>query len=99
MAGGSGTRFWPMSKKSKPKQFLDVLGTGQTLLQMTFDRFAAYVPKENIFIVSNANYAQIIKDQLPDIGSDQVLLEPFQRNTAPCIAYACYKTTSRNYIP
>jgi mannose-1-phosphate guanylyltransferase len=96
MAGGSGTRFWPMSKKSKPKQFLDVLGTGQTLLQMTFDRFAAYVPKENIFIVSNASYEQIIKDQLPDIGPDQVLLEPFQRNTAPCIAYACYKIASRN---
>lgn len=96
MAGGSGTRFWPLSKRSKPKQFLDVLGTGQSLLQMTFDRFAEYIPAENIYIVSNDKYEEIIKEQLPSIRKDQVLLEPFQRNTAPCIAYACYKIAQEN---
>ena len=96
MAGGSGTRFWPLSKQTKPKQFLDVLGTGQSLLQMTFDRFAAFIPHENIYIVSNDRYEQIIKEQLPMLKSDQVLLEPFQRNTAPCIAYACYKIASKD---
>ena len=96
MAGGSGTRFWPLSKQNRPKQFLDVLGTGQSLLQMTFDRFAAIIPSENIYIVSNEKYEQIIEDQLPKLNSDQILLEPFQRNTAPCIAYACYKIASIN---
>ena len=96
MAGGSGTRFWPLSKKAKPKQFLDVLGVGKTLLQMTFERFAEYIPAENIYIVSNELYKDVIKEQLPELNDDQILLEPFQRNTAPCIAYACYKIASRN---
>ncbi len=96
MAGGSGTRFWPFSRVEKPKQFLDVLGVGQTLLQMTFDRFNEMVPLENIFIVSNSRYNDLIFEQLPALKKDQVLLEPFQRNTAPCIAYACYKIAAKD---
>jgi len=91
MAGGSGTRFWPFSRTEKPKQFLDVLGIGQSLLQMTFDRFKAITGTANIYIVTNEKYKSLVKDQLPEMKEDQILLEPFQRNTAPCIAYACYK--------
>ncbi len=91
MAGGTGTRFWPYSRNVKPKQFLDVLGTGRTLLQMTFDRFVTMTSKENIYIVSNELYKEIIKEQLPELSDDQVLLEPLKRNTAPCVAYASYK--------
>lgn len=91
MAGGIGSRFWPLSRTQKPKQFLDILGTGKTLLQQTFDRFAKIIPKENILIVSNEAYNDIILQQLPDINPNQVLLEPMRRNTAPCIAYANYK--------
>jgi mannose-1-phosphate guanylyltransferase len=94
MAGGIGSRFWPFSRTQKPKQFLDILGTGQTLLQSTFERFNKIIPKENILIVSNADYADIILAQLPDITKQQVLLEPMRRNTAPCIAYANYKIKS-----
>lgn len=88
MAGGVGSRFWPYSIKNKPKQFLDFFGTGRTLLQMTFDRFRHIVPQENIFIVSNSLYKDIILEQLPEITEAQILLEPMRRNTAPCIAYA-----------
>ncbi len=91
MAGGSGTRFWPYSRDAKPKQFLDVVGTGRTLLQMTFDRFLEITTADKIWIVSNEKYGDIIKEQLPDIRDNQVLLEPEKRNTAPCIAYASYK--------
>ncbi len=91
MAGGSGTRFWPYSRNAKPKQFLDILGMGRSLLQMTCDRFRNLVPAKNLWVVSNEIYADIIKEQLPDLGSDQVLMEPVKRNTAPCIAYATYK--------
>ncbi len=91
MAGGIGSRFWPLSRTSKPKQFLDILGTGQTLLQQTFDRFSKVIPRENIFIVTNADYGSLVKEQLPDISDNQVLLEPMRRNTAPCIAYANHK--------
>ena len=96
MAGGTGTRFWPYSRNSKPKQFLDILGTGRSLLQMTFDRFKKEVPVENIWIVSNETYAEIISEQLPELSSDQVLLEPFKRNTAPCIAYATYRIRKKD---
>jgi mannose-1-phosphate guanylyltransferase len=96
MAGGSGTRFWPFSRNEKPKQFLDVLGVGQTLLQMTFARFKDTTNIENIYIVSNSKYKDLILEQLPEIKSEQVLLEPFQRNTAPCIAYACYKIAEKD---
>lgn len=91
MAGGTGTRFWPYSRNHKPKQFLDVLGTGRSLLQMTFDRFKSYTSAENIYIVSNDLYDEVIREQLPELGSQQILLEPVKRNTAPCVAYAAYK--------
>ena len=91
MAGGVGSRFWPLSKTNKPKQFLDILGTGRTLLQMTFDRFIDVCPVENIYIVTSLNYKETILEQLPDLTSEQILLEPARRNTAPCIAYANYK--------
>ncbi|MFV0390485.1 MAG: mannose-1-phosphate guanylyltransferase [Paludibacteraceae bacterium] len=88
MAGGLGSRFWPFSRNDRPKQFLDFFGTGRSLLQMTFDRFKAVVPEENILIVSNIIYRDLILEQLPTITPEQVLLEPARRNTAPCIAYA-----------
>lgn len=95
MAGGVGSRFWPFSKSDYPKQFLDFFGTGRSLLQITFDRFNGIVPTENIFVVSNASYKDIILSQLPKLKAEQVLLEPMRRNTAPCIAYATYKIKSR----
>ena len=88
MAGGVGSRFWPFSRNNRPKQFLDFFGTGRTLIQLTFDRIRQVVPVENILIVSNIIYKDLILEQLPEIKSDQVLLEPNRRNTAPCIAYA-----------
>ncbi len=88
MAGGIGSRFWPYSRTSKPKQFLDILGSGQTLLQQTINRYKKICPIENILIVSNEEYGSLILEQLPDIKASQVLLEPMRRNTAPCIAYA-----------
>lgn len=91
MAGGTGTRFWPYSRNHHPKQFLDVLGTGRSLLQMTYDRFVSYTPSDNIYIVSNDLYDNVIREQLPELSADQVLLEPVKRNTAPCVAYAAYK--------
>jgi mannose-1-phosphate guanylyltransferase len=91
MAGGIGSRFWPLSRTKKPKQFLDILGTGRTLIQQTYDRFIQVIPKENILIVSNEEYGDIIAKQLPELKPDQILLEPMRRNTAPCIAYANYK--------
>ncbi|QHV95510.1 mannose-1-phosphate guanylyltransferase [Spirosoma endbachense] len=91
MAGGVGTRFWPFSRTSYPKQFHDVLGTGRTLLQQTADRFNGVCPPENIFIVTSSLYKDLCQQQLPQLTDDQVLCEPIARNTAPCIAYACYK--------
>ena len=91
MAGGIGTRFWPFSRTSYPKQFHDVLGMGRTLLQQTADRFGGICPPENIFIVTSALYKDLCQQQLPQLTDDQVLCEPIARNTAPCIAYACYK--------
>lgn len=88
MAGGIGSRFWPYSRQDKPKQFLDFFGTGRSLLQMTVDRFRPLVPIENMFIVTNIAYKQIILEQIPDLKEQQVLCEPARRNTAPCIAYA-----------
>lgn len=96
MAGGIGSRFWPLSKTHRPKQFLDILGTGRTLIQQTFDRFNRLIPAENIYVVSNKLYKDLIKEQLPELSDDQILLEPAMRNTAPCIAYATYKIMSRN---
>ncbi len=91
MAGGIGSRFWPLSKISKPKQFLDILGTGRTLLQATYDRFSEIIMPENILIVTNSAYNDFVLEQLPDIDPSQVLREPMRKNTAPCIAYANYK--------
>lgn len=96
MAGGVGSRFWPLSRTSNPKQFLDILGVGKTLLQQTFERFSKLIPAENIFIVSNSEYSEIIKNQVPDIPVQNILLEPFRRNTAPCIAYAAYRIKTRD---
>ncbi len=96
MAGGIGSRFWPMSRTNYPKQFIDIFGTGRTLIQSTYDRFKSIVPKKNIFIVTNAIYLDIIKEQLPDINENQILAEPIMRNTAPCIAYASYKINQLN---
>jgi len=96
MAGGIGTRFWPLSRIAKPKQFLDILGIGKSLLRITFDRFATICPLENIFVVSSSKYAGIVSEQLPEMHKDNILLEPFRRNTAPCIAYASYKIMKIN---
>lgn len=91
MAGGVGSRFWPMSTVEKPKQFIDVLGVGRTLIQMTVDRFDGICPKENIWIVTNKRYASLVKEQLPEIPEKNILLEPCRRNTAPCIAYVSWR--------
>ncbi len=96
MAGGIGSRFWPISRTSYPKQFIDILGTGKTLIQSTFDRFLKIVPKENIYIVTNEIYVELVKEQLPEIGAQQILAEPIMRNTAPCIAYASHKISKLN---
>jgi mannose-1-phosphate guanylyltransferase len=90
MGGGIGSRFWPFSRETRPKQFLDFLGTGRSLLQSTFDRFNQIIPAENIFIVTNDLYTELVKEQLPKLKEDQILLEPTRRNTAPCIAFAAY---------
>jgi mannose-1-phosphate guanylyltransferase len=96
MAGGIGSRFWPLSRTRKPKQFLDILGTGRTLLQQTFDRLRKEFPVENIYIVTNEDYEALVAKQLPELKPDQILLEPMRRNTAPCIAYANYKIAMKN---
>jgi len=96
MAGGIGSRFWPMSTPETPKQFLDILGTGKTMIQQTVSRFLPIIPMENVFIVTSSRYKDIILEQLPGIPQDQLLLEPCMRNTAPCIAYASYKISTRN---
>ncbi|WP_029904914.1 mannose-1-phosphate guanylyltransferase [Prevotella sp. 10(H)] len=96
MSGGIGSRFWPFSREARPKQFLDFFGTGRSLLQMTVDRFKKILPIENIFIVTNAEYAHMVKEELPELNSKQILLEPMRRNTAPCIAFATYHINSFN---
>jgi mannose-1-phosphate guanylyltransferase len=96
MAGGIGSRFWPFSRTKRPKQFLDILGVGKTLLQMTYERFSRFIPKENIYIVSNQQYENIILEQLNGITKNQILSEPCMRNTAPCIAYASFKIQKAN---
>jgi len=88
MAGGIGSRFWPESRNSRPKQFLDFFGTGRSLLQMTVDRFKQILPVENILIVTNVQYREMMLEQLPDFKPSQILCEPARRNTAPCVAYA-----------
>ena len=94
MAGGIGSRFWPMSTNEMPKQFIDVLGTGKSLLQMTVERFAGICDIENTWIVTNKNYTDIVKEQLPELPSNHILCEPCRRNTAPCIAYVSWRIKS-----
>jgi mannose-1-phosphate guanylyltransferase len=96
MAGGIGSRFWPLSRTSLPKQFLDILGTGKTLVQHSYDRYKKLVPKENIFIVTAQEYVTIVKAQLPDIPPENILAEPFRKNTAPCIAYVAFKLLQKD---
>lgn len=96
MAGGVGTRFWPMSRTFRPKQFIDILGTGETLIQQTVKRFRKVIPIENIYIVTNKIYKDLVFEQVPDLAEHQVLCEPARRNTAPCIAYAAHKIFSLN---
>lgn len=96
MAGGVGSRFWPMSTTEKPKQFIDVLGVGRTLLQLTVDRFSGLVPADNVWVVTNQKYADTVHQQLPDMPCDHILCEPCRRNTAPCIAYVSWRIKSQN---
>ncbi len=96
MAGGVGSRFWPVSMNSFPKQFHDMLGTGETLIQKTFQRLSRFIPKQNIYILTNANYNDLVLEQLPEVTQDQVVLEPAMRNTAPCILYAALKIQKEN---
>ncbi len=91
MAGGIGSRFWPMSTEERPKQFIDVLGVGHTLIQMTLDRFRGVCPMENVWVVTNERYADLVHEQLPDVPVDHILQEPCRRNTAPCIAYVSWR--------
>lgn len=96
MAGGVGSRFWPMSTADYPKQFIDVLGCGRTLIQLTFDRFKGVCPPENVWVVTSEKYANEVKKQLPELADDHILCEPCRRNTAPCIAYVSWKIKARN---
>ncbi|MBS4013298.1 MAG: mannose-1-phosphate guanylyltransferase [Bacteroidetes bacterium] len=96
MAGGAGERFWPMSRDAKPKQFIDILGTGKSLIRQTYERFLKLCPPENIYIITNKNYKTLVQEQIPEIRSENIFCEPTRKNTAPCIAYAAYKIYAAN---
>ncbi len=96
MAGGIGSRFWPMSRASYPKQFLDILNSGKTLIQWTFERYAAFIPKQNIFVVTSEEYTDIVATQLPEMPAENILAEPSKKNTAPCVAYIAFKLLQKN---
>ena len=96
MAGGIGSRFWPMSTPECPKQFIDVMGCGKTMIQATVERFAPLCPMDNFWVVTGAAYVDIVREQLPDIPAENILAEPCARNTAPCIAYACWKIRTKD---
>jgi len=96
MAGGVGSRFWPASRESRPKQFLDILDVGQSLIQMTFDRAKNLVPVNNILVATNENYKLLVNKHLPEVADNRILLEPSRNNTAPCIAYAALKIKALN---
>ena len=96
MAGGAGTRFWPLSRTARPKQFLDILGTGKTFIRSTFERFAPYIPAANFLVVTNSAYKELVLEQIPEIDEHQILAEPLGRNTAPCIAYAAFRLKCAN---
>jgi mannose-1-phosphate guanylyltransferase len=95
MAGGVGSRFWPLSRRERPKQFLDILGSGETLIQQTFRRFKSICPEENIFVVTSAEHKDLVSSQL-GIAPGKILAEPLRRNTAPCIAYGTFRIKSEN---
>lgn len=95
MAGGIGSRFWPLSKDNYPKQFLDILGTGKSFIRSTYERFSPVIPDENFLVVTNAAYKHLVLEHLPMLKPEQILCEPARRNTAPCIAYACYRIQSQ----
>lgn len=96
MAGGIGSRFWPMSRTAYPKQFLDILNTGKSLIQWTFERYASFIPKENIFVVTSAEYVDIVASQLPEIPNANILSEPSKKNTAPCVAFIAFKLLQKD---
>ncbi len=96
MAGGIGSRFWPKSRTAYPKQFLDILNTGKSLIQWTYERYAAFIPKENIFIVTSNDYAGIVQEQLPMVNHENILCEPSRKNTAPCVAYISFKLLQKD---
>lgn len=96
MAGGIGSRFWPSSRSSYPKQFLDILNTGKSLIQWTYERFATFIPAENIFVVTSGEYCHIVKEQLPALNPENILAEPSRKNTAPCVAYISYKLLQKD---
>jgi mannose-1-phosphate guanylyltransferase len=96
MAGVVGSRFWPLSKKSYPKQFHDILGVGKSLLRMTYERFEKFIPKENIYIITNASYELLVADQIPELSENQIIGEPAAMNTAPCVAYSTFKIFAHN---
>ena len=91
MAGGIGSRFWPISRIDYPKQFLDILNVGKTLIQSTCDRFAQFIPLENIYVVTADEYSGLVQEQLPGLPAQNIIGEPFRKNTAPCIAYISFK--------
>ncbi len=96
MAGGVGSRFWPMSTADRPKQFIDVLGVGKSLLQLTYQRFGDFCPLDNVWVVTNKKYVALVHEQLPDIPAENILQEPCRRNTAPCIAYVSWRIKARD---
>jgi len=96
MAGGIGSRFWPKSRSSYPKQFIDILNTGKTPIQWTFERYTKFIPKENIFVVTSKEYAGIVKKQLPHLDPANILAEPSRKNTAPCVAYISFKVLQKD---
>jgi mannose-1-phosphate guanylyltransferase len=97
MAGGIGSRFWPESRSHYPKQFLDLLGTGKSLIQWTYNRYLNICPKENIYFITNHSYADILKQQLPEVDDSRIISEPSRKNTAPCAAYFAHKLATLNY--
>lgn len=96
MAGGIGSRFWPVSRSHLPKQFLDILNTGSTFIQQTFIRFESIIPKENIFVITHHEYVELVKEQLPTIPHENIISEPFRKNTAPCIAFISFKLMQKD---
>ena len=96
MAGGIGSRFWPASRSSRPKQFLDIMGSGKSLLRMTYERFLRLVPSDNILIVTNKDYVELVKEHIPELSYNQILGEPSRNNTGPCVAYTAFKLEQMN---